>query len=73
MPIFDDVGRLFGTIVYEERGGKKKIFFRMRDSTIIDVPNLPKFLEFLRKNEIPDEEINKALRFFNKHMLGMMF
>jgi len=71
LPIFDDIGTLFGTVVYQEEGGRKKILFRMRDSTLIEMPDLAKFTEFLRRNSIPEEEISKAIRFFNEKMFGV--
>ncbi|MCD6461432.1 MAG: hypothetical protein J7L61_01665 [Thermoplasmata archaeon] len=71
VPIFDDIGQLFGTVVFTEEDGVKKIYFRMRDSTMIDLSDINHFTQFLRKNEIPEEEITKAIRFFNQRMFSI--
>lgn len=70
LPIMDETEMVFGIVVFEEKGGRKKIFFRQRDSTVIDLSDMNKFTAYLRRAEIPEEEVAKGIRFFNKHMLS---
>ena len=70
LPILDEMGHLFGTVVYEIEDNRKTILFRQRDSTIIDLSDMQKFTAFLRKSEIPQEEISRAIRFFNEKMFS---
>ena len=71
LPIFDEMGRLFGTVVYDIQDGRKRIFFRQRDSTMIDLSDMQKFTSFLKKSEIPEEEASRAIRFFNEKMFSL--
>ncbi len=70
MPIFDEVDRLFGTLIFRFEGGKKRIFLKCRDGVIIDLPNVQRFVEQLKRMDVPEEQINKGLKFFNEKMLG---
>ena len=71
LPIFDETGLMFGTLISEEKEGKKHIYFKDAHNTLIEMPNFQRFIEFLKDKEIPNEEINKALRFFQQHLLGL--
>lgn len=71
LPIFDETGLMFGTLVTEVKDGRKLIYFRGNDNTFIDMPDFQRFVEFLKDKEIPQEEVNKALRFFHKHLLSL--
>ena len=73
LPIFDETGLMFGTLIAEMKDGRKHIFFKAADNTLIEMPNFQRFVEFLQDKEIPNEEINKALRFFQKQLLGLTF
>ena len=70
LPIFDETGMVFGTVVYREEDGRKKIFFRQKDSTLIDLSDIHKFTAFLKKSDIPESEASRAIRFFNEKMLS---
>ena len=64
LPIFDETDELVGTLTVLERNGRKKIVFRSDDGMMIDMPNISRFLDYARNREIPQEQINRALRFF---------
>ena len=72
LPIFDETGLMFGTLIAEMKEGRKHIFFKGADNTLIEMPNFQRFVEFLQDKEIPQEEINKALRFFQQQLLGLV-
>jgi hypothetical protein len=72
LPIFDETGLMFGTLIAEEKDDRKHIFFKDSYGTLIEMPNFQRFVEFLQDKEIPQEEINKALRFFQQQLLGLM-
>ncbi len=69
-PLFDEYGMLAGTLVSTEKNGKKRIYFRSPDNAIIEMPNIQKFLDFLRNRDIPEEEIQKGLKFFKENILA---
>ncbi len=68
LPIFDEVDEMIGTLTVLERHGRKKIVFRTDDGMMIDMPNISRFLEYARNREIPQEQINRALKFFQEHI-----
>ena len=68
LPIFDEVDEMIGTLTVLERGGRKKIVFRTDDGMMIDMPNISRFLEYAKNREIPQEQINRALKFFQEHI-----
>ena len=72
MPIFDEYGRIFGTIVFRMEKGRKRMFLKCKDGLILDLSDVTRFTEQLRKMDIPDEEIDKAMKFFNEKMLGFV-
>ncbi len=71
LPMFDETGLMFGTLIAEVKDGRKHIFFRAPDNTLIEMPDFQRFLQHLQDKEIPQEEINKALRFFHQQLLGL--
>lgn len=73
LPIFDEMGCLFGTVVSELVDGRRKVYFHQRDSTVIDMSDINKFTAYLKRCEIPIEEITKAIRFFNQEMLASVW
>ena len=71
LPIFDETGLMFGTLIADKKENRMHIYFRAADNTIIEMPDFQRFVEHLQDKEIPNEEISKALRFFQKHLLGL--
>jgi len=69
LPIFNELDEMIGTLTVLERHGRKKIVFRTDDGLMIDMPNISKFLEYARSREIPQEQINRALKFFQEHTM----
>ena len=69
LPIFNEVDEMIGTLTVLERNGRKKIVFRTDDGLMIDMPNISKFLEYAKNREIPQEQINRALKFFQEHIM----
>jgi len=68
LPIFNEVDEVIGTLTVIERHGRNKIVFRTDDGMMIDMPNITRFIEYARNRELPQEQINRALRFFQKHL-----
>ena len=69
LPIFNELDEMIGTLTVLERSGRKKIVFRTDDGLMIDMPNISKFLEYARNREIPQDQINRALKFFQEHIM----
>ena len=69
LPIFDETDEVIGTLTVIERGDRKNIVFRSDDGLMIYMPNISKFLDYARNRKIPEEQINRALKFFHEHIV----
>ena len=70
MPIFDDTGRIFGTLTCREEKGRKRIFFKSNEGVTIEMVNMQRFQEYLSHREIPQSEIDKGIKFFRENLLN---